>query len=165
MPLGCSKDEHLFLLSNPMPDRVKHSFMTCRYITKSFIEIPPCAKKVIFIIEFAIWCKNPPFYEVRKNFQKRLCAWRTFKVIFSRPLFINIFWTKILFSGPYSILTGHNKVESVAYWVFSLKDFLFFKVHTYFDNNFKIWAKQTGTLWLSIKSFWIVNNVVSCVID
>ena len=23
MPLGCSKDEHLFLLSDPVPDRVK----------------------------------------------------------------------------------------------------------------------------------------------
>ena len=36
---------------------------------------------------------------------------------FSRPLFIIIFRTKILFSGPYSILTGHTKVESVAYQV------------------------------------------------
>jgi hypothetical protein len=44
----------------------------------------------------------------------------------------------------------------------SIKDFLIFQ-GTYFDNNFKIWAKQTETLWLSIKSFRIVNNVVSCV--
>ena len=45
------------------------------------------------------------------------CAWRNFKNNFSRPLFIIIFRTKILFSGPYSILTGHTKVESVAYQV------------------------------------------------
>ena len=87
--------------------------MICRYTTKSFVEIPPCAKKVIFITEFAIWCKNPPFYEVKKIFRKRLCAWRNFKINFSRLLFIIIFSTKILFSGPYSILTGHTKVESV----------------------------------------------------
>ena len=42
-----------------------------------------------------------------------------FQNIFSRPLFIIIFRTKILFSGPYSILTGHTKVESVAYQVLS----------------------------------------------
>ena len=45
------------------------------------------------------------------------CAWRNFKIFFSRPLFIIIFWTKILFSGPYSILTGHTIVESLAYQV------------------------------------------------
>ena len=38
-----------------------------------------------------------------------------FKKIYSRPLFIIIFRTKILFSGSYFILTGHTKVESVAY--------------------------------------------------
>ena len=53
--------------------------------------IPSCAKKVIFITEFAIWCKNPLFYEVKKIFQKRLCAWRNFKIIFATPLFIIIF--------------------------------------------------------------------------
>ena len=50
--------------------------------------------------------------EVKKIFQKRLCAWRNFKIIFSRPLFIIIFRKKILFSCPYSILIGHIKVES-----------------------------------------------------
>ena len=32
---------------------------------------------------------------------------------FFRPLFIINFRTKILLSGPYSILTGHTNVESV----------------------------------------------------
>ena len=50
--------------------------MICKNTTKSFIEIPPWAKKVIFITEFSIWCKNPPFYEVKKFFHKWLCAWR-----------------------------------------------------------------------------------------
>ena len=88
-------------------------YVECRYTTKSLIEITPCAKKVIFITEFAIWCKNSPFYEVNKIFQKRLCAWRNFKIIFSRPLFIIIFRMKILSSGPYSILRVKMMYDSV----------------------------------------------------
>ena len=45
------------------------------------------------------------------------CAWRNFKIIFSRPLFIIIFRPKILFFVTYSILTGQTKVEFVIYWV------------------------------------------------
>ena len=30
------------------------------------IEIPPCARNVIFITEFAILSKSPPFYFIRK---------------------------------------------------------------------------------------------------
>ena len=92
----------------------KRSLMICRYITKSFIEIPSWAKKAIFITEFVIWCKNPPCYEVKMIFQW-LCAWRNFEITFSRPLFVIIFRVKISLSGLYSILTGHTKVESVAY--------------------------------------------------
>ena len=62
--------------------------MICRYAKKSFIEIPLCAKKVIFITEFAYWCKNTLLYEVKKIFQKRPCTWRNFKINLSRPLFI-----------------------------------------------------------------------------
>ena len=40
-----------------------------------------------------------------------------FQNIFCRPLFIILFRAKILFSGPYFILNGHTKVESVAYLV------------------------------------------------
>ena len=42
-------------------------------------------------------------------------AWKNFKIIFSRPLFINIFRPKILFFVTYSILTGDTKVEFVIY--------------------------------------------------
>ena len=62
-------------------------------------------KKAIFITEFALLCKNPPPYEVKKIFRKRRCAWRNFKNIFSRPLFIIIFRPKILILGTYSILS------------------------------------------------------------
>ena len=36
--------------------------------TKDFIEIPSCAKVVIFINEFALLSTNLPFYEVKKAF-------------------------------------------------------------------------------------------------
>ena len=80
-------------------------FMICTYITKKNYEILPCSKKVILITEFGILCKNPPFYEVKMIFQKRLCTWRNFKIIFSRPLFTIIFKPKILILDTYSILT------------------------------------------------------------
>ena len=54
------------------------------------------------------------------------CAWRNFKIIFSRPLLIIIFRPKILVFVTYSILTGQIKVEFVIYWVlkFSLLFFI-----------------------------------------
>ena len=42
-----------------------------------------------------------------------MSAWRNFKIIFSRPLFIIIFRPKILFFVTYSILTGDTRVEFV----------------------------------------------------
>ena len=39
----------------------------CIYITKKFSEIPPCAKKVIFITEFVFLDLNPHFYEVNQE--------------------------------------------------------------------------------------------------
>ena len=39
----------------------------CTYITKIFIEIPPCAKKVIFSTEFVLLDLNPHFYEVNQE--------------------------------------------------------------------------------------------------
>ena len=54
----------------------------CTYITNFFIEIPPCAKKVIFSTEFVLLDLNPHFYEVNQEVWKRPCAWRNFKNIF-----------------------------------------------------------------------------------
>ena len=42
-----------------------HFLYVHTYITKKIIEIPPCGKKVIFVTEFVILCKSPPFYEVK----------------------------------------------------------------------------------------------------
>ena len=42
-------------------------YVQCTYITKRFIEIPPCAKKVIFSTEFVFLDLNPHFYEVNQE--------------------------------------------------------------------------------------------------
>jgi hypothetical protein len=47
-------------------------FLNCTYITKVFIEIPPCAKKVIFITEFVFLDLYPHFYEVNQGSEKGL---------------------------------------------------------------------------------------------
>ena len=51
----------------------------CTYIEKFFIEIPPCAKRVIFSIEFVFFDLNSHFYEVNQEVWKRPCTWRNFK--------------------------------------------------------------------------------------
>ena len=71
---------------------------------KDFFWNPSMRKN--FDTEFVVLCKNPPFYEVKNVFRKRLCAWWDFKNIFSRPLFITIFRPKMVEFYPYSILTG-----------------------------------------------------------
>ena len=80
---------------------------------KKNIETPPCAKEVIFITEFAILPKIPPFYEVKKIFQKRLSAWRNFKNIFCRPHYPISFRPKIVFVDTDSILRVKTMYESV----------------------------------------------------
>ena len=55
-------------------------------------------------------------------------AWRNFKNIFPRPLFIIIFWPEMLKFHPYSILTGDTRVEFVIYNVLSFN----FKFGIYF---------------------------------
>ena len=43
-------------------------YVECRQHTRTRMEFYPCAKEVIFITEFALLCKNSPFYEVKKIF-------------------------------------------------------------------------------------------------
>ena len=67
-----------------------------------FFEIPPCAKKVIFVGEFVILSKNLQFYEVKKNgFVHGEISKKRRKII--RPLFTIIFKPKIQKFHPYSI--------------------------------------------------------------
>ena len=65
------------------------------YVTmpkKGFIEIPPCAKNAILITEL-VTCA---FLCSKSIYQKTACAWRNFKIFFSRPLFTTIFKTKMV---------------------------------------------------------------------
>ena len=41
-------------------------------LEKNIFEIPPCAHHVIFITEFVLLIKNPPFYEVNSFTRKWL---------------------------------------------------------------------------------------------
>ena len=49
-----------------------------------------------------------------------MSAWRNFKNIFSRPLFIIIFRPEMLNFHTYSILTGDTRVEFVIYRVLNM---------------------------------------------
>jgi hypothetical protein len=44
---------------------LKVLFIISTHNTDFFLEIRPCAKKVIFVSEFVILFKNSPFYEVK----------------------------------------------------------------------------------------------------
>ena len=59
------------------------------------------------------------FYQKYKfsNKNNMVSAWRNFKNVFPRPLFIIIFWPEMLKFQPYSILTGDTRVEFVIYCV------------------------------------------------
>ena len=58
------------------------------------------------------------------NKDNMVSAWRNFKNILPRPLFIIIFWPEMLKFHPYSILTGDTRVEFVIYRVLGLYQFL-----------------------------------------
>jgi hypothetical protein len=42
-------------------------YLLCVHTTQIFIEIPPCAKKIIFSTEFVLLDLNPHFYEVNQE--------------------------------------------------------------------------------------------------
>ena len=56
-------------------------------------------------------------YKFSCNKNNMVSAWRNFKNIFPRPLFIIIFRPEMLKFHPYAILTGDARVEFVIYRV------------------------------------------------
>jgi hypothetical protein len=50
---------------------LKVLFIIYFHIPDFFFEIPLCTKKVIFVTELLILCKNPPFYEVNIFFNQK----------------------------------------------------------------------------------------------
>ena len=65
---------------------------------------------------------NLYFWSKLSNKNDMVSAWRNFKNIFPRPLFIIIFRPEILKFHPYSILTGDTRVEFVIYCVLIKSD-------------------------------------------
>ena len=70
-----------------------------------FFEISLCTHHFIFITEFELLIKIPPFYEVNSFNRKWLAHGEISKIFFSRPLFTIIFRPEMLKFHPYSILT------------------------------------------------------------
>ena len=77
----------------------------------------PFSIKWIYLIERRSFGQNYKFC----NKNDMVSAWRNFRNIFPRPLFIIIFSPEMLKFHPYSILTGDTRVEFVIYCVLSLK--------------------------------------------
>ena len=61
----------------------------CTYITKNFIEIPPCAKKVIFSTEFVLLDLNPHFYEVNQEVWKKALRMEEFQKYFLCAIYMS----------------------------------------------------------------------------
>ena len=70
---------------------------------------------------------NLYFLSKFSNKNDKVRAWRNFKNIFPRPLFIIIFRPEMLKFHPYSILTGDIRVEFVIYCVLNRKQKGFFE--------------------------------------
>ena len=136
----------------------------CTYITKFFIEIPPCAKKVIFSTEFVLLDLNPHFYEVNQEVWKRPCAWRNFKNIFcvlsgypkkpfrtEKPSIFNFRYVKeVWVSGLLGV-----KLEKLKFgiWKIVLNKILVMKINK--QNKKKYWSHKTcfSQFWKTIKSW------------
>ena len=84
-----------------------------------FWEVPSCAHHVIYITEFVLLIKIPPFYEVNLFNRKFQAHGGISKIFLSRPLFI--FRPEMLKFHPYSILIGKTMVGFVIYWVLKYK--------------------------------------------
>jgi hypothetical protein len=66
------------------------------------MKFPKSPKEVIFITEFVILCKNPPFCEVKKIFEKGFVHGRISKIFFLDHFSpFHIFRPKTLILGAY----------------------------------------------------------------
>ena len=73
--------------------------------------------KFLHVLTMLFLLMNVYFWSQFSNKNDMVSAWRNFKNIFHRPLFIIIFRPKMLKFHPYSILTGDTRVEFVIYCV------------------------------------------------
>ena len=75
--------------------------------------------KFLYALTMLFLLLNLYFWSKFSNKNDMVSAWRNFKNIFLRPLFIIIFRPEMLKFHPYSILTGDTRVEFVIYCVLS----------------------------------------------
>ena len=73
--------------------------------------------KFLHALTMSFLLLNLYFWSKFSNNNDMVSAWRNFKNIFPRPLFIIIFRPEMLKFHPYSILTGDTRVEFVIYHV------------------------------------------------
>ena len=89
--------------------------------------------KFLHALTMSFLLLNLYFWSKFSNKNDMVIAWRNFKNIFPRPLFIIIFRPEMLKFHPYSTLTGDTRVEFVLYCVLTtiyisvVAEFKFFK--------------------------------------
>jgi hypothetical protein len=78
---------YLHLIREPFDRHLPEQNGICRYATRFLGEIPPCAHNVIFVTEFVLLIKTPPFYDVNSfKVENNLCM-EEFQKQNYRPLF------------------------------------------------------------------------------
>ena len=80
--LNVSKFHQHFFLKLHCPIYGLKFYLLHVHIPEFFFEIPPCTKKVIFVTELLILCKNPPFYEVNILLTKKALRIEEFHFLF-----------------------------------------------------------------------------------
>ena len=83
---------YLHLIREPFDRHLPEQNGICRYATRFFGEIPPCAHNVIFVTQFVLLIKTPPFYDVNsfKVENDPHMIYDIFLVFFSFFLFLNM---------------------------------------------------------------------------
>ena len=81
-------------------------------LEKIFLKFLHALPMLFLLLNLYFWSKFSNKYD-------NVSAWRNFKIIFPRPLFIIIFSSEMLKFHPYSILTGDTRVEFATYCVLS----------------------------------------------
>ena len=94
-------------------------------IGKLFLKFLHALTMLFLLLNLYFWSKF-------SNKNEMVSAWRNFKNIFPRPLFIIIFRPEMLKFHPYSILTGDTRVEFVIYCV--LSRFCSYSIYNYIDD-------------------------------
>ena len=97
---------------------------------------------------------NLYFWSKFSNKNDMVSAWRNFKNIFPRPLFIIIFRPEMLKFHPYSILTRDTRVEFVIHILCVKVKPLFFEKGPNWKK--KLWDFPTFDIFINVLSFTVI---------